>query len=339
MTAAASNLDVGAEAGDNLHLTKYEGAGNDFLVVADRAGSQPLDPDEVRVLCHRRRGIGADGVLRLSPGSEPGSELAMELRNADGTAAEMSGNGIRCLVHAAVDAGWVRPGSVEVATGAGRRRVLLTLGTEPGSATAEVEMGQPHITAGAGSPARPPATSEPADATLANLLLQLRDLTNAGAYAKPQAVDGWLPAPGSASWFRASRVDMGNPHVVVVVPSLDPVVAATWGAAVDAATAGGTNVELVQVLDRHTVEIGVWERGAGSTAACGTGSCAVAAACWDWDLVDAPLTVMNPGGPLVIDRGAGSVVLRGPSRRVASVTVDRRVLAARMADSGMWVTS
>jgi len=117
-----------------------------------------------------------------------------------------------------------------------------------------------------------------------------------------------------------------------VVDGADPPGAATWGAAVDAATPGGTNVELVRVLSEHEVRIDVWERGVGTTLACGTGSCAVAAACWDWGIAGDPLVVHNPGGPLTVGSEDGSVVLRGPSRRVATVVVADAVLAARAAE-------
>lgn len=271
------------------HLVKYEGAGNDFLVVVDAAGNRPLDASEVRVLCDRRRGLGSDGVLRLFPGAG-GAALSMELRNADGSRAEMSGNGVRCLVHAAVDAELVAAGEVTVATDAGHRSVRISLDREPGVAVAEVVMGRPRLV--------PPPVSLPFD----------------------------VPAR------RVRWVDMGNPHVVVVVDEIDPGLVARWGAAAEAAVPGGTNVEVVRVLDRHQVVMAVWERGVGTTLACGTGSCAVAAACWDCGLAGDPLVVQNPGGPLTVSREAESVVLRGPSRRVASVVVDEAILVARAAE-------
>ncbi|MHB8593680.1 MAG: diaminopimelate epimerase [Acidimicrobiales bacterium] len=125
-----------------LRLTKHHGAGNDFLVLLDGDGGRPLVAAEVRALCDRRRGVGADGMLRATPG-RAGASLSMELRNADGGAAEMSGNGIRCLVQAAVDAGWVQPGHVEVDTAAGRRRVEYRRGRFAGLDFARVSMGTP----------------------------------------------------------------------------------------------------------------------------------------------------------------------------------------------------
>jgi diaminopimelate epimerase len=102
-----------------VRLTKHEGWGNDFLVLADAANETPATPQLAQRVCDRRFGIGADGLLRLTKGTD--SDLGMELRNADGSPAEMSGNGLRCLVQAAVLAGWVSGPTVTVATAAGVR--------------------------------------------------------------------------------------------------------------------------------------------------------------------------------------------------------------------------
>jgi diaminopimelate epimerase len=123
-----------------LRLTKHHGAGNDFLVLLDPEDRRPLSAAEVRALCDRHRGIGADGVVRVVSGAGPAA-LAMDLRNADGSLAEMSGNGIRCLVQAAVDAGVVGAGSVVVATLAGLRTVEYRPGPGPGQGYGRVEMG------------------------------------------------------------------------------------------------------------------------------------------------------------------------------------------------------
>src|SRR5437016_8463666 len=101
-----------------LRLTKHHGQGNDFLVLLDPDGRQPLDATTARFLCDRRRGVGADGVIRatlVGPGDD-GAALDMELRNADGGIAEMSGNGVRCLAQAAVDAGLASPPTFVVRT-------------------------------------------------------------------------------------------------------------------------------------------------------------------------------------------------------------------------------
>jgi diaminopimelate epimerase len=123
-----------------MHATKHEGAGNDFLVVLDPEDRVRFTAAQVRLLADRRRGVGADGLIRVGPGRD-GCDLSMQLFNADGGEAEMSGNGIRCLAQAAVDAGFVAPPSFTVATAAGARTVEYAPGERPGWARARVDMG------------------------------------------------------------------------------------------------------------------------------------------------------------------------------------------------------
>jgi diaminopimelate epimerase len=123
-----------------LRMTKHHGAGNDFLVLLDPDDRRPLSGPEVRALCDRHRGVGADGVVRGVSGTGTAA-LTMDLRNADGGVAEMSGNGIRCLVQAAVDAGMVVPGTVVVATLGGLRSVEYRPGPDPGAGYGRVGMG------------------------------------------------------------------------------------------------------------------------------------------------------------------------------------------------------
>lgn len=273
-----------------LQLVKYEGAGNDFLVLFDEDGAIGLGGDEVRALCDRHHGIGADGLLRVLAGP-PGSDVRMDLRNADGSPAEMSGNGIRCLAHAVVSRGLVPGPVVVVATDAGIRRVEL----------------------------RPVADGVGGEGTVAMGQVSLGDEVD-----PTSLVD--VPGPAGPEVL-ARRVDAGNPHLVVVVPQVDPTWVDGWARAVDAATPGGTNVELVRVDGPGAMTLSVWERGVGATLACGTGTTAAAAAAEAWGLVDLPVRVANPGGVLWVERRDGELVLGGPSRRVAEIRVDARSLA------------
>ncbi len=129
------------DAGGALRLTKHHGAGNDFLVLLDPDDRRPLSAQEARALCDRPRGIGADGVLRAVVGHAPAA-LSMDLRNADGGVAEMSGNGIRCLVQAAVDAGMVKAGTVTVQTLGGLRTVEYRSESPAGLGYGRVDMGR-----------------------------------------------------------------------------------------------------------------------------------------------------------------------------------------------------
>jgi len=275
--------------GDGGHLTfsKHEGAGNDFLVVLDPDERILLGDDLVRALCRRHRGIGADGVIRVGP-ARAGAELSMELWNADGSAAEMSGNGVRCLAQAAVDAGLVCPPRFTVATAAGIRAVTYRPGDRAGEASASVEMGRVRL-----------------------------------GPEQPQAVAG----------HRAREVDVGNPHLVLLSPD-DPgdLTVVEVGPQIQAGHPGGVNVEFIAPGARpDELVLRVWERGVGETRACGTGSCAAAAAARSWGLVGDHVRVRNPGGTLEVWLGAtedAPVVLAGPVHRIADVVVDAGALLA-----------
>jgi diaminopimelate epimerase len=272
------------DGGGALRLTKHHGAGNDFLVLLDPDDRRPLSAPEVRALCDRRRGIGADGVVRVVSGLAPAA-LSMDLRNADGGVAEMSGNGIRCLVQAAVDAGLVGAGTVVVETLGGLRSVDYRSGPGPGSGYGRVDMG---------------------DAVLG---AEIRDL------------------PAGTRW--GQRVDIGNPHVVLFgAPARDEALA-TVGPRLERSVAGGANVEFVWPgPGSGELTLRVWERGVGETLACGTGTCAAAAAARAHGEAGSRVRVHNRGGPLDVELDGSAVHLAGPTQKVADVTVDRAVLAA-----------
>jgi diaminopimelate epimerase len=260
-----------------LSLTKHHGARNDFLVLIDGAGVTPLGPDLVRALCDRRFGVGADGVIRVLDG-EGRADLAMELTNADGSGAEMSGNGVRCLAQAAVEAGLVSPPAFTVMTVAGIRTVEYRAEGNPGSAEASVDMGLAQL-----GPDQPPQYG--AD--------------------------------------KVRRVDMGNPHLVLLGPDPAEVDVAGIGRRLQGEHDGGINVEFITVVPGgEALTLRVWERGAGETRACGTGSAAAAAAARSWGLVGDVVDVLNPGGTLQVTLSTAGVRLRGPVHKVADVTVD-----------------
>ena len=260
-----------------LRLRKHHGLGNDFLILLDLEGRLSLDAAVARALCDRHRGVGADGVIRVTPGP------TMELRNADGSPAETSGNGLRCLAHALVLAG-VEPGpEMVIRTAAGPRRALVGPTGPDGVAEVSVDMGRAVL-----GPER--------------------------AFEDP---------------VRKGRlVDMGNPHVVVLVPEPDAVSLEVEGAAEESRHPGGANVEYMSVAGPDRIRIRTWERGAGETLACGSGSCAAAAAARAWGLTGDRVEVENPGGLVHVSFGGpdgGDVVLRGPSQFVCEAEVPEPV--------------
>jgi diaminopimelate epimerase len=271
-----------------LRFTKHHGAGNDFLVILQPPAGA-IGADEVRALCDRHRGVGADGLIVGLHGCD-GAELEMILRNADGSSAEMSGNGIRCLVQAAVAAQMTRPGTVVVDTGAGRKQVeYQDLGD--GLGWAEVDMGPVRL--------------------LGDLPLD-----------EPPAS---LAAQGKVE--KACEVNVGNPHIVLLAAENPPDVSVV-GPVIERAVDGGTNVEVVRALGDSSIEIEVWERGVGVTGSCGTGACAAAAATRSWGLVGDDIEVKSGGGALRVKLGPGGVTLCGPARMIGELTVDRVLLSA-----------
>ncbi|HVL02836.1 MAG TPA: diaminopimelate epimerase, partial [Acidimicrobiales bacterium] len=203
-----------------MQLTKHHGLGNDFLVLLDSHLDDAIrfDADLARALCDRRRGIGADGLIRVGP-STVEADVTMGLRNADGSRAEMSGNGIRCLGQAVARARGCDTIDLAVATDAGVRRLHVRPGPDPVTAAVDVAMG----------PARP-------GPVLSGL-------------------------PGLVEVTKVATVDMGNPHLVLLVD--DPVSfdLAALGPACQDHFDQGINVELVAPVRGGTdiLELLVWE--------------------------------------------------------------------------------
>ena len=137
-----------------LTLTKHHGLGNDFLVLLDLDGRHRLDAALARALCDRHRGVGADGLIRVGAGFD-GAEVTMELFNADGSRAETSGNGLRCLAQAVLDAGVAAGPSLAVLTGAGRRTLTARATADPAVVEVSVDMGPAVV-----GPDQPQATAD-----------------------------------------------------------------------------------------------------------------------------------------------------------------------------------
>ncbi len=284
-----------------LRIWKYHGTGNDFVMVEDLDDERPLDPALVTALCDRHRGVGGDGVIRVTRGQQDGADFFMDYRNSDGSLAEMCGNGVRCLGKLVFDRGHTTATEIEVGTRAGTKH--LSLGVADGSVRA--------VTVGMGPPA------------FARGEIPMLGPPDAPFLTEPFEVDGRA--------FKASALSMGNPHLVLFVER-DP-------AEIDVRTIGPrierderfpekTNVEFVSIED-GAVRARVWERGSGETMACGTGACAALVAANEAGLVPARAEVRFPGGTLEVERTDVEVLLTGPAERVFEATVDEKWLAAR----------
>lgn len=269
-----------------ITLTKHHGLGNDFLIAIEP--SRPLGPDDAVAWCDRREGIGADGLIQAVPSGQPG-RWRMTLWNSDGGRAEISGNGLRCLAQA-------------LATHSGQDRtsdLALIIDTDAGTREAVVR-------------ARPVAGEPGLDQITVGM---------------GKAVEG--PAP-STRWTELGvavtdqlGVDVGNPHLVGFVDTLDGYDMATIGPAIEADHPGGLNVHLVTVTDRSRLEMIIWERGAGVTMACGSGACAAAWTAVRAGLVDPDgVEVVMPGGAARVAVTDDEVVLTGPAVRIGEVRLD-----------------
>ena len=280
-----------------LQFSKYQGLGNDFLMLdgRDAASSEEtfgLTPERIRRLCDRRFGIGADGVILALPPQGDG-ELRMRIFNADGTEPEMCGNGIRCLARFLADSDGDQPGRrwpIETLAG----RIVPELQPD---GTIRVDMGAPFL-----EPAAVPTTLP------------------VGAAGIPQ---GEIEAAGAT--FSVGAAGMGNPHVVIPVADLDAVDLERWGAALEVHPTfpAKTNVHFVQALNPSHLVMRVWERGAGPTLACGTGACATLVVCYRLGLCERQARLDLPGGPLLIDWDAASdhLFMTGPAEAVFDAVI------------------
>ncbi|MBN9328623.1 MAG: diaminopimelate epimerase [Cellulomonas sp. 73-145] len=310
-------------AAQRLHVAKGHGTRNDFVLIDDRDGSLDLTPALVQALCERRAGIGGDGVIRLvasrrlvedaaTLAADAGAEWFMDYRNADGSVAQMCGNGVRVLAALVRSLGlWdPRDGELVLGTRAGVRRVR------------EV-----------------PVPAGVADERWYAVDMGVWSLPG-GAAAVQAGGDATVDVPGLRVARPALSVDMGNPHTVVVVADADELERAdlTREPTVRPLPPEGTNTELVLPLGERATEDGgtvgvvrmrVYERGVGETASCGTGACAAALAVRTWAGDRAPdeWLVHVPGGTLrVTARADGHVELAGPAVLVAEATVDLATL-------------
>jgi diaminopimelate decarboxylase len=250
--------EVPVTGGVKLPFSKYHGLGNDFLLIDNRGSNEPLvTPAQAVDICKHNFGVGGDGVIFALPG-ENGCDHTMRIYNSDGTEPEMCGNGIRCMAQfvAQLEGRVGTTFSTTIHTGAG---TIIPEVLESG--LIKVDMGPP-ILEGPKVPTTLPCNAD-------------------GVCLKaPLTIDG--------KEYEVSCVSMGNPHAVVFVEDLEALDLAKVGPLFecDAAFPKKINTEFVQVISRSHLKMKVWERGAGPTLACGTGTCALVVAAILNDVVD-----------------------------------------------------
>jgi diaminopimelate epimerase len=280
-----------------LEFTKMHGLGNDFIMVADLTESLDLAPEAVAWFCDRNFGIGADGLILVRPANVPEADYFMLYYNADGTTAEMCGNGIRCFAKYLADRDVLDPDldSVRVQTLGGIKPITFTRGDGGLMESATVDMGAPVL-----EPSRVPV-----------------DLPGERVLGHEIATDLGLVS------FTA--VSMGNPHAIIWVDDVDSAPVCEVGPLLETHPLfpAKTNVEFAQVVGADRIRLRVWERGVGETMACGTGACATAVAGVLDGLTNRDVTIELPGGELAISWGADDhVYMTGPATEVFRGTVE-----------------
>lgn len=262
-----------------IPFTKAHGAKNDFLLtwVSEAPGSGL--PALARAICDRNTGVGADGWMLVdsAPPGESGWDASIRLFNADGSEPELSGNGTRCAAAFLLHAGAVHQGDVRLLTGAGVKQLRLA-GSQGLLYQFEMNMGE----------------------------------------ARLEGSQTVFSLPLDAGSVEVTAVHVGNPQCAVFVADFP----ADWplvGAQIERHPRfpRRTNVSFVRVLDRHTLDVRFFERGVGVTFSSGTGSTGAVAAAFFRELVDSPVRVLTPAGPLDL-RIEGSYFLTGPAEVIAA---------------------
>lgn len=276
-----------------MKFTKMHGCGNDYVYVNCFEENIPNPVETAIKVSDRHFGIGSDGMILICPSDK--ADFRMAMYNLDGSEGKMCGNGVRCIAKYVYDHHLTDKTSISLETLGGIKYLDINV-VNGKAATVKVDMGAPILT-----PAAIPVKVE--GETAINV---------------PIEVDG-------KTWHMTC-ISMGNPHAVVFVD--DP-------AAMDLPTIGPkfekhpvfpeqVNTEFVHVVDRHTVNMRVWERGSGETLACGTGACATAVACILNGYTDDEVLVHLLGGDLLIhyDKEANTVYMTGPATEVFSGEID-----------------
>ena len=271
-----------------MKFTKMQGIGNDYVYVNCLQETIENPSELAKKISDRHYGVGSDGLIMINPSDK--ADFEMERYNADGSGGEMCGNGIRCVAKYVYDYGLTDKTSISVETLAGIKYLDLTV--EDGKVVlVKVDMGKPML-----RPEEVPVVSE-----------------------KEEVIDEPITVDGQE--YRMTCVSMGNPHAVVFIDQdVKEFPLETVGVKFEnhERFPKRVNTEFVNVLDRHTAQMRVWERGSGETLACGTGACAVAVACALNGLTEDEVTVKLLGGDLQIkwDREKNTVYMTGPAEVV-----------------------
>lgn len=270
-----------------MKFTKMQGCGNDYVYINGFTEKIADKPAFVKAVSDRHFGVGGDGAIFINPSEE--ADFEMEMYNADGTRAEMCGNGIRCVAKYVYDKGLTDKKQISIVSFGNIKYVDLYV-KDGLVSSVKVNMGAPILEAG-----KVPVKS-----------------------AMSQSVDEPITVNGKE--YRMTCVSMGNPHAVVFMKDIANLDIASIGPLFEnhEVFPNRTNTEFVEVIDRTHVNMRVWERGTGETLACGTGCCATVAACVLNNLTEDKVTVQVLGGEIEIqwDRKENLIYMTGPAETV-----------------------
>jgi len=273
-----------------IDFHKMHGTLNDFIVFHDLAGEVRLTREHVIRLCDRRAGVGGDGLIVIRPSDR--ADFFMDYINADGSYAEMCGNGIRCLAKYVYDNGLSDKTELPVETRAGVKILRIFPGTDGKAEKIRVDMGRPVF-----DPEKIPSTVKS---------------------ARVPVID--YPVESEGRLFPATLVSMGNPHCVIFVEEDPAPLPCRYGPAIEnhALFPARTNVEFIRVESPGILTMRVWERGSGETFSCGTGACAAAVAAHLKGFSGAQTRVRLLGGELGIEWSSNdtNVFMTGPATSV-----------------------
>lgn len=278
-----------------MKFTKMEGLGNDYIYI-NCFQEQVEHPQKLAVrLSDRHFGIGADGIILIKPSEI--ADFCMDMYNADGSQAEMCGNGIRCVGKYVYDYGLTDRKRISVETLAGIKYLDLTVENDKVTLVT-VDMGMPILQA-----AEIPVISN-----------------------QERAID--VPIVVNDCEYRMTCISMGNPHAVVFVDNVQEFPLEAVGPLFEhhKVFPNRINTEFVEVINETEVNMRVWERGTGETLACGTGACASTVACILNHRTEEAITLHLLGGDLRVkwDRNVNKVYMTGPARVVFDGEIDVR---------------
>jgi diaminopimelate epimerase len=281
-----------------MRFFKYHALGNDYIVMnpGHYPGWGAPTPEQIRVICHRNFGAGSDGIL-WGPSPSKRANFGLRIFNPDGSEAEKSGNGLRIFARYLYDnkLADTKPFTIETAGG------IVDVAIQPGGQLITIDMGNVSFASD-----RIPVAGPVREVINEKIKIQDREFT-----------------------FCAATI--GNPHCVILLPDISETLARRYGPEIETHMnfPKRTNVQFLKVLDRSSIQIEIWERGAGYTLASGSSSSASAAVAYRLGLVDRNISVHMPGGKIGIQIGDNFAIrMTGPVTRVAEGVMHQELFGA-----------